>query len=460
MKIYNTLTRKKEEFVPITENKVKMYVCGPTVYNNIHIGNARPIVFFDTVRRYLEYKGFDVNLVMNITDIDDKIINRATEEGVDFKDISEKYTNVLLDNATELNVELDKMTLPKATNYLNEMIGFIKELEGMDAAYDTNSTVYFNVEKAKDYGKLSKKDIESLDLGSRVDIDLEKKNPMDFALWKKKKLENEPSWNSPWGEGRPGWHIECSTMAKSILGESIDIHGGGEDLQFPHHENEIAQSETLHHKPFANYWMHNSMITMNKEKMSKSLGNFFTLEDIKNEYDLLIVRMWLISSHYRSPLDFSKDNIEAVKNGYNRLRNTYEMLERLVSDVENQDVQIDEEVKDLLENFENSMDDDFNTANALSTLFELSKYINTNYSSNYDDAKLLYVKDIYEKILNVLGIKFEKEILDEEIERLIEERSQARKDRNFARADEIRNLLAEKGIELKDTPDGVVYSRK
>lgn len=460
MKIYNTLTRKKEEFVPITENKVKMYVCGPTVYNNIHIGNARPIVFFDTVRRYLEYKGFDVNLVMNITDIDDKIINRATEEGVDFKDISEKYTKVLLDNATELNVELDKMTLPKATTYLNEMVGFIKELEGMDAAYDTNSTVYFNVEKAKDYGKLSKKDIESLDLGSRVDIDLEKKNPMDFALWKKKKLENEPSWNSPWGEGRPGWHIECSTMAKSILGESIDIHGGGEDLQFPHHENEIAQSETLHHKPFANYWMHNSMITMNKEKMSKSLGNFFTLEDIKNEYDLLIVRMWLISSHYRSPLDFSKDNIEAVKNGYNRLRNTYEMLERLVSDVENQDVQIDEEVKDLLENFENSMDDDFNTANALSTLFELSKYINTNYSSNYDDAKLLYVKDIYEKILNVLGIKFEKEILDEEIERLIEERSQARKDRNFARADEIRNLLAEKGIELKDTPDGVVYSRK
>ena len=460
MKIYNTLTRKKEEFVPITENKVKMYVCGPTVYNNIHIGNARPIVFFDTVRRYLEYKGFDVNLVMNITDIDDKIINRATEEGVDFKDISEKYTKVLLDNATELNVELDKMTLPKATNYLNEMIGFIKELEGMDAAYDTNSTVYFNVEKAKDYGKLSKKDIESLDLGSRVDIDLEKKNPMDFALWKKKKLENEPSWNSPWGEGRPGWHIECSTMAKSILGESIDIHGGGEDLQFPHHENEIAQSETLHHKPFANYWMHNSMITMNKEKMSKSLGNFFTLEDIKNEYDLLIVRMWLISSHYRSPLDFSKDNIEAVKNGYNRLRNTYEMLERLVSDVENQDVQIDEEVKDLLENFENSMDDDFNTANALSTLFELSKYINTKYSSNYDDAKLLYVKDIYEKMLNVLGIKFEKEILDEEIERLIEERSQARRDRNFSRADEIRNLLAEKGIELKDTPDGVVYSRK
>lgn len=458
MKIYNTLSRKKEDFIPINEGKVNMYVCGPTVYNNIHIGNARPIVFFDTVRRYLEYKNYDVNLVMNITDIDDKIINKAIEEGTDFKSISEKYTKILFENSKELNVELDKMILPKATDYLDDMIHFIHDLEAQDAAYDTSSTVYFNVDKAKDYGKLSKKDIESLDLGLRIDIDEEKKNPMDFALWKKKKLESEPSWDSPWGEGRPGWHIECSTMAKSILGETIDIHGGGEDLQFPHHENEIAQSETLHHKPFANYWMHNSMITMDKEKMSKSKGNFFTLEDIKKEYNLNVVRMWLISSHYRSPLDFSKENIEAIKNGYNRLKNTYELLERNIHDL-NEESEKDENVNLYLEQFEKAMDDDFNSSNALSILFELSKYINTNYSNDYDNSKILYTKEIYQIMLDILGIRFEKEILDEEIENLIEERTQARKDRNFARADEIRDMLKEQGIELKDTPEGVIYSR-
>lgn len=458
MKIYNTLSRKKEDFIPINKGKVNMYVCGPTVYNNIHIGNARPIVFFDTVRRYLEYKNYDVNLVMNITDIDDKIINKAIEEGTDFKSISEKYTKILFENSKELNVELDKMILPKATDYLDDMIHFIHDLEAQDAAYDTSSTVYFNVDKAKDYGKLSKKDIESLDLGLRIDIDEEKKNPMDFALWKKKKLESEPSWDSPWGEGRPGWHIECSTMAKSILGETIDIHGGGEDLQFPHHENEIAQSETLHHKPFANYWMHNSMITMDKEKMSKSKGNFFTLEDIKKEYNLNVVRMWLISSHYRSPLDFSKENIEAIKNGYNRLKNTYELLERNIHDL-NEKSEKDENVNLYLEQFEKAMDDDFNSSNALSILFELSKYINTNYSNDYDNSKILYTKEVYQIMLDILGIRFEKEILDEEIENLIEERTQARKDRNFARADEIRDTLKEQGIELKDTPEGVIYSR-
>lgn len=462
MKIYNTLTRKKEEFKTIEENKVKMYVCGPTVYNYIHIGNARPLVFFDTVRRYLEYKNYEVKFVMNITDIDDKIINRAIEEKIDFTEISKKYAKEFLDNAQALNVDIDKIIKSKATDYIDEMIKFIKELQDKDAAYDTDTTVYFNIDSAKDYGKLSKKNIDDLNAGSRVEIDQYKKNPLDFALWKKQKNIDEPAWNSPWGKGRPAWHIECSTMANNILGETIDIHGGGEDLQFPHHENEIAQSETLHDKTFANYWMHNSMITVDKEKMSKSLGNFFTIHDIEKEYDLIIVRMWLISGHYRTPLDFSKENLDAIKNGYNRLQNSFENLARYIEHSSLNDP-LDDSIKSnvdkYIKEFEDSMDDDFNTSNALTSIYELARYINSRFNEKSSINDMNYAKEKFETLLEVLGIKFVEESLDEEIEKLIEERTIARKERNFAKADEIRDKIYKMGIELKDTPTGVVWKK-
>lgn len=462
MKIYNTLTRQKEDFKTIEENKVKMYVCGPTVYNYIHIGNARPLVFFDTVRNYLEYKGYDVDFVMNLTDIDDKIINRAFEEDLDFQQITKTYIKAFLQNAKDLNVNIEKIIKPQATNYIDEMITFISDLQEMDVAYDSGSTVYFNVSKAKDYGKLSKKNIEALEHGSRVEVDKEKRNPMDFALWKKQKTEKEPAWDSPWGKGRPGWHIECSVMAKEVLGETIDIHGGGEDLEFPHHENEIAQSETLHGKPFANYWMHNAMITLDKTKMSKSIGNFFTIHDIEKDFDLIIVRMWLLSGHYRSQIDFSKENLEAIKNGYIRLKNTYEDLSRYIDYTSNEEhiiEDIEKEINTFVKRFERSMDDDFNTANALSTLFDFAKYINTNFDENSSRDSLEKIKEIFEDLLKVLGIKFNKEILDDEINKLIEERQVARKNKDFKKADEIRDSLLEKGIRLKDTSTGVVWER-
>ncbi|MFM1525695.1 MULTISPECIES: cysteine--tRNA ligase [Helcococcus] len=459
MKIYNTLSRQKEEFKTIEENKVRMYVCGPTVYNYIHIGNARPLVFFDTVRRYLEYKKYDVKFVMNLTDIDDKIINRANEDGVEFTDITKTYIAAFLKNAKDFNVDVDKIIKPQATNYIDDMINFISDLEKQGAAYDASSTVYFNVDSAKNYGKLSKKNIEELELGSRIDVSGDKKNPMDFALWKKQKDPNEPAWDSPWGKGRPGWHIECSTMAKSVLGETIDIHGGGEDLQFPHHENEIAQSETLNHKPFANYWMHNSMITVDKEKMSKSKGNFFTIHDIEKEFDLMIVRMWLLSGHYRTPIDFSRENLLAIKNGYDRLKNTNDELNRFISNSNNHSEFTTEKIDEFEIKFSNAMDDDFNTANALAVIFDFSRYINANYSENSSKEELEYIKLKFDKLINILGIKFKIEILEEEIEKLISERTEARKNRDFKRADEIRDLLKEKGIELKDTSTGVVWNK-
>lgn len=459
MKIYNTLTRRKEEFNSINPNKVKMYVCGPTVYNFIHIGNARPLVFFDTVRRYLEYKGYEVEFAMNLTDIDDKIIDRAIEENIEINQLTKHYIEAFMKNAEDLNVDTNKIIQPRATNFVEEMIKFISDLEKKGAAYDTASTVYFSIDKVNEYGKLSKKDIESLNAGERVDVDQEKRSPFDFALWKKQKTPNEPAWDSPWGKGRPGWHLECSTMCKEILGETIDIHGGGEDLQFPHHENEIAQSEVLNEKPLANYWMHNSMITINKDKMSKSKGNFFTLEDIQKEFDLQIVRMWLLSGHYRSQIDFSKENLEAIKNGYNRLKNTFEELERYIQNANSELVSKYDEIILFQNRFDEAMDDDFNTANALSEIFELSKFINIHLSENSSREDLEFAKKVFSTMIEVLGIKFEKEILDSEIEKLIEERTQARKDRNFARADEIRNLLREKGIELKDTSTGVAWQR-
>lgn len=459
MKIYNTLSRQKEEFKTIEENKVRMYVCGPTVYNYIHIGNARPLVFFDTVRRYLEYKKYDVKFVMNLTDIDDKIINRANEDGVEFTDITKTYIAAFLKNAKDFNVDVDKIIKPQATNYIDDMINFISDLEKQGAAYDASSTVYFNVDSAKNYGKLSKKNIEELELGARIDVSGDKKNPMDFALWKKQKDPNEPAWDSPWGKGRPGWHIECSTMAKSVLGETIDIHGGGEDLQFPHHENEIAQSETLNHKPFANYWMHNSMITVDKEKMSKSKGNFFTIHDIEKEFDLMIVRMWLLSGHYRTPIDFSRENLLAIKNAYDRLKNTNDELDRFISNSNNHSEFTTEKIDEFEIKFSNAMDDDFNTANALAVIFDFSRFINSNYNENSSKSELHYVKSIFDILIDILGIKFKEEILEEEIEKLIYERTEARKKRDFKRADEIRDLLKQKGIELKDTSTGVVWNK-
>ena len=459
MKIYNTLSRKKEEFKTIEENKVRMYVCGPTVYNYIHIGNARPLVFFDTVRRYLEYKNYNVKFVMNLTDIDDKIIDKANEEGVEFTDITKTYIAAFLKNAEDFNVDVDKIIKPQATNYIDDMINFISDLEKQGAAYDASTTVYFNIDSAENYGKLSKKNIEELELGSRIDVSRDKKNPMDFALWKKQKYPNEPAWDSPWGKGRPGWHIECSTMAKSVLGETIDIHGGGEDLQFPHHENEIAQSETLNKKPFANYWMHNSMITVDKEKMSKSKGNFFTIHDIEKEFDLMIVRMWLLSGHYRTPIDFSRENLFAIKNAYDRLKNTNDELNRFIENSNSYSEFTADKIDEFEIKFSSAMDDDFNTANALAVIFDFSRFININYSENSSKKELEYVKNKFDILVDLLGIKFKNEILEEEIENLIAERTEARKKRDFKRADEIRDLLKEKGIELKDTSTGVMWNK-
>lgn len=461
MKIYNTLTRQKEDFKTIEKGKVRMYVCGPTVYDYIHIGNARPLVFFDTVRRYLEYKGYEVKFVMNFTDIDDKIINRAIEEDVDYKVITEKFIKAFKENAKSLNVNDDKIIHTRATEYIGKMIAFIKGLEAKDCAYDTDDTVFFSIDKAKDYGKLSKKNIEDLQAGARVDLNEHKRNPMDFALWKKKKIPEEPSWNSPWGEGRPGWHIECSVMAKHSLGETIDIHGGGEDLQFPHHENEIAQSESLHNHTFANYWMHNSMITLNSEKMSKSKGNFFTLKDIEEHYDLKIIRLWLISSHYRSQLDFSEDSIIAIKNSYDRLQNTYEKLMQYEDIDFGEDKSGIEQVEKLMRDFESAMDDDFNTAHAMAFLFDLSKLINSTLSDK--SPKIFYEKalEVFITMSEILGIKYEKYVseLDQEIMDLIDQRNQARKDKDFAKADQIRDKLKEINIELKDTPAGVTWKK-
>ncbi len=465
MKVYNTLTRKKEDFKTIEKNKVKMYVCGPTVYDYIHIGNARPLVVFDTFRRYLEYKGNQVDFVMNFTDIDDKIINRAQKENVDFKEISEKYIGAFRENARGLNVDDKAIHHPKATEHIEDMISFIADLEDKSAAYDSSDSVYFNISKAKNYGKLSRKSIEDLEVGSRVDVNDNKKDPMDFALWKKQKSPDEPAWDSPWGKGRPGWHIECSVMAKCTLGETIDIHGGGEDLQFPHHENEIAQSETLHDKSFANYWMHNAMITVNREKMAKSKGNFFTLHDIEKKFDLMIVRMWLISAHYRSQIDFSVEAMEQMQRAYDRLNNVRKLMERLienssVDEMSEEDEKLLEEIRSFRPKFEEAMDDDLNTAKALAYIFDMSRLLNSSISEK--TSKRVLEESLKEFLLlsDILGIAYkDDEIVDEEIERLIEERTQARKDKNWQRADEIRDLLKEKGIELKDTSTGVVWNR-
>ena len=464
MRLFNSLTRAKEEFIPVKEGQVNMYNCGPTVYNYIHVGNARPLVIFDTLRRFFIYKGYDVKFVVNFTDIDDKLINKAKDEGTTVKAIAERYIEAFMEDAKGLNL-YDYATInPKATDFIDQMITFIDGLISKGAAYNVDGNVYFRVNKAKDYGKLSKKNIDDLISGARVDISEEKENPMDFALWKKEK-EGEPSWDSPWGKGRPGWHIECSVMAKSILGETIDIHSGGEDLQFPHHENEIAQSETLNEKPFANYWLHNGMITVDNQKMSKSLGNFFTIKEVAKEYDLEVLRFFLLSAHYRSPINFSREVMDHIKNGLERLYNSKKNLEYLTSKAPDRDLN-GEESKSLNDidkykaEFILSMEDDLNTADAVASLFELVKYFNTNFHEETSKKLIQYGYDIFTELAKVLGILERKdEILEEEIVQLIQKRADARKNKDYKLSDEIRDTLKEKGIILEDTADGVKWKR-
>ena len=465
MKIYNTLTRQKEEFVPIEKDKVGIYVCGPTVYNFIHVGNARPMVVFDTLRRYFLYKGYDVKYVSNFTDIDDKIINKAKEDGVEFTDITTKYINAYLENSKELNFLEDNTIHPKATEYIEPMIEFVSGLEEKEAAYNIDGDVYFDITKAKNYGKLSRKNIDELQAGARISVTEEKKNPMDFALWKKRKEESEPAWESPWGMGRPGWHLECSVMASSILGDTIDIHAGGEDLQFPHHENEIAQSETLHDEKFANYWMHNSMITVDNEKMSKSKGNFFLLNDIKKLYDLEIVRFWLLSVHYRKPINFSEEVMEQTKNGLDRLYNGKRRLEKLLNSTTGELSEEEQgkiaKINEIVKDFEIAMDDDLNTADGISAIYEIVKFANSNIDENSSKEIVEFVYEMLMKMADVIGILYKEdkeESLDAKVEKLIEDRQQARKDKDFQRADEIRDELKAMGITLKDTRDGVEWS--
>ena len=461
MKLYNTLTRKKEKFVPIEERKVSIYVCGPTVYDYIHVGNARPMVVFDTLRRFFIYKGYDVKYVVNFTDVDDKIINRANKEGVSAKEIADRYIEAFMEDAKALNLYEENTTHPKATEFIQPMIEFIEGLIEKGAAYNVDGNVYFNIESAKDYGKLSKKNIEDLISGARVEVSQEKKNPLDFALWKRAK-EGEPYWDSPWGKGRPGWHIECSVMSKTLLGDTIDIHAGGEDLQFPHHENEIAQSETLTGKPFANYWLHNGMLTIEDRKMSKSLGNFFTVREIGEEFDLEVLRFFLLSAHYRNPINFNRDVMKQLENGLERLYNSKKNLEYLLDIAEDKGIDNEEidKINMYKEEFILSMEDDLNTADAIASLFNISKYANSNFNEKTSKSVIQYTYDTFMELADVLGLLYRKEeILEEEILELIEKRTQARKDKNYQLADEIRDELKNRGIILEDTPEGVKWRR-
>ena len=467
MKIFNTLTRKKEEFVPLEEGKVKMYVCGPTVYNLIHIGNARPMIIFDTVRRYLEYKGYEVNYVSNFTDVDDKIIKKAIEEQVSAQEISQRYIAECKKDMAGMNVK-PATKHPLATEEICGMVEMISELIDKGYAYEKNGTVYFSTRKFKDYGKLSHKNLDDLRSGGRsllVSGEDEKEDPLDFVLWKPKK-EGEPFWKSPWSDGRPGWHIECSVMSRKYLGEQIDIHAGGEDLIFPHHENEIAQSEAANGKEFARYWMHNAFLNIDNRKMSKSLGNFRTVREISEQYDLQVLRFFMLSAHYRSPLNFSAELMEASKNGLERILNATDNLKHLIASVAAEEMNAEEKeafskTDAYVEEFEKAMDDDFNTADAIAAIFELVKYANTTATAESSKEYLRGLLDRIVKLGDVLGLILDKkeELLDADIEKLIEERQAARKAKDFARADAIRDELLEKGIILKDTREGVQWKK-
>ena len=468
MKLFNTMSRRKEEFVPLEEGKVRMYVCGPTVYNLIHIGNARPMIIFDTVRRYLEYKGYEVNYVSNFTDVDDKIIKKAIEEGVSAEEISQRYIAECKKDMAGMNVK-PATTHPLATQEIDGMIDMIQTLIDKGYAYPVaDGTVYFRVKKFKEYGKLSHKNLDDLQSGFRslqVSGEDQKEDPLDFVLWKPKK-EGEPFWKSPWCDGRPGWHIECSVMSKKYLGEEIDIHAGGEDLVFPHHENEIAQSECCNGVPFAKYWMHNAFLNIDNRKMSKSLGNFRTVREIGEQYDLQVLRFFMLSAHYRSPLNFSADLMESSKNALERITEAAARLRdrqaaATVQEATENEKKLMQEEAAFVTKFEESMDDDFNTADALAAVFELVKFANTNVQEGSSKEFAGHTLEVMTKLCDVLGLTLEKkeEILDEEIENLIAERQAARKAKDFARADEIRGLLLDKGIELKDTREGVKWKR-
>ena len=468
MKIYNTLTKQKEEFVPLEEGKVKMYVCGPTVYNLIHIGNARPMIVFDTVRRYMEHKGLEVNFVSNFTDVDDKIIKKAMEEGVDAQIISERYIEECKKDMEGLNVK-PATTHLLATNEIDGMVDMISTLIKKRYAYPAaDGTVYYRTRSFQGYGKLSHKNLDDLQGGNRsllVSGEEQKEDPLDFVLWKPRKA-GEPAWHSPWCDGRPGWHIECSVMSKKYLGEEIDIHAGGEDLIFPHHENEIAQSEAANGKTFARYWMHNAFLNIDNKKMSKSAGNFFTVRDISKKYDLQVLRFFMLSAHYRSPLNFSADLMEAAKNGLERIRTAAERLQELIAKATLSELRESEEIslkeaEKFWEKFEEAMEDDFNTADAIAAIFELVKFSNTNADS---ESSKVYIQALYRQLTemaDICGLILEsrKEILDQDIEALIQERQEARKAKNFARADEIRQQLLEQGIILEDTREGVKWKR-
>ena len=467
MKVFNTLTKKKEEFVPLEEGKVRMYVCGPTVYNYIHIGKARPMIVFDTVRRYFEYKGYDVNYVSNFTDVDDKIIKKAIEEQVSAQEISQRYIAECKKDMAGMNVK-PATKHPLATEEICGMVEMISELIDKGYAYEKNGTVYFSTRKFKDYGKLSHKNLDDLRSGGRsllVSGEDEKEDPLDFVLWKPKK-EGEPFWKSPWSDGRPGWHIECSVMSRKYLGEQIDIHAGGEDLIFPHHENEIAQSEAANGKEFARYWMHNAFLNIDNRKMSKSLGNFRTVREISEQYDLQVLRFFMLSAHYRSPLNFSAELMEASKNGLERILNATDNLKHLIASVAAEEMSAEEKeafskTDAYVEEFEKAMDDDFNTADAIAAIFELVKYANTTATAESSKEYLRGLLDRIVKLGDVLGLILDKkeELLDADIEKLIEERQAARKAKDFARADAIRDELLEKGIILKDTREGVQWKK-
>lgn len=468
MKIYNTLTRKKEEFVPIEEGKVRMYVCGPTVYNYFHIGNARPFVVFDTMRKYLEYRGYKVKFVQNFTDVDDKIINRAKEEGLTAGEVSEKYIAEYYKDAAALNVK--KATVhPKVTETMDDIIRFVQDLIDLGYAYEVDGDVYYRARKFKGYGKLSGKNIDDLISGARIAVGEKKEDPLDFALWKARKEESEIAWQSPWGMGRPGWHIECSTMAKKYLGDTIDIHAGGQDLQFPHHENEIAQSEAHSGKQFANYWMHNGYINIDGIKMSKSLGNFRTVRDLLSAYDGEVLRFLILSGHYRGPIDFGEEILTQSQNGLARMRNAKSNLKHLIATGAGEMTDSEKETlagfDKYREKFIEVMDDDLNTADAISVVFELITAVNTAVK---DGATREFAKkclDLLMELSTVLGLLQQdtaEEVteIEPEIKALIDERQAARKAKNFARADEIRDELKAKGITLKDTPQGVQVIRE
>ena len=467
MLFYNTLNKKKEEFVPIVPGKVSIYVCGPTVYDFIHIGNARPMIVFDTLRRYLEHRGYEVNYVSNFTDVDDKIIKKSIEEGISAQEVAERYIKECRQDMEHMNVR-PATTHPRATQAIGGMIEMISDLIEKGYAYEKNGTVYFRTRKFKEYGKLSHKNLDDLRSGSRsllVTGEDEKEDPLDFVLWKPKK-EGEPSWESPWSDGRPGWHIECSVMAKRYLGDTIDIHAGGEDLIFPHHENEIAQSECSNQVPFAHYWLHNAFLNIDNHKMSKSLGNFFTVREIEQHYDLQVLRMFMLSAHYRSPLNFSHDLMESAKSSYERICNAVDNLNFLIGNAKTEAMREAEQEKakeldGFTKRFDEAMDDDINTADAFAAVFDLVRFANSEVKEDSSKAFAQAVKDEILMLGDILGMIFEKkaEVLDSEIEALIEERQAARKAKNFARADEIRDQLAGMGITLLDTREGVKWKR-